>query len=184
MNTDNVTTWHELRDQLTPEQIAELEKWEANPNLPVAAGAPAWAVQSQQESMLFAAKEYAKLNAGTEQAATVPVPAGATAEKGWTSVALDGVLVRSLEWSRHDTANGISVSVDGFQRATGEYERGISFYGVSEGEPINAAHAREFAAALLAAADELDKLDGPHSVDSRTRKCCGGIGGHGQGCLQ
>lgn len=154
---DNPTTWHDLRDQLTDEQIAELEKWEANPNLPVAAGAPTWATDSQHESMLFAAKEYAKLNTATERVANVPIPTGATAD-GWHSVDHDGVLVRSLEWSRHDTASGASVSVDGSQRATGEYERGISFYGASEGESIDADQARQFAAALLEAADELERL--------------------------
>jgi hypothetical protein len=66
-------------------------------------------------------------------------------------------LVRSLEWSRHD-AGKIGVGIDGSQRATGEYERGISFYGVQEGEAITADDARQFAAALIEAADELDKL--------------------------
>ncbi|MGD9620076.1 MAG: hypothetical protein AB7G47_09725 [Mycolicibacterium sp.] len=86
----------------------------------------------------------------------VPVPAGATPD-GWHSVDHDGVLVRSLEWSRYD-AGKISVSIDGSQRATGEYDKRIAFYGAAEGETITADQARRFAAALIEAADELDKL--------------------------
>ncbi len=96
----------------------------------------------------------------------VPLPAGATADD-WPSVDHDGVLVRSLEWCRYDT-DKVGVSIDGSQRATGEYTKGISFYGVSEGQSIDSTQARELAAALIKAADE---LDGPHAVDSTTRNC-------------
>lgn len=86
----------------------------------------------------------------------VPLPAGATTD-GWTSDDPDGTLCRSLEWSSHDTTN-VGLSIDGWQRATGEFTCGISLYGVSEGKSIDAVEARQLAAALLNAADELDRL--------------------------
>jgi len=116
----------------------------------------------------------------THPISNIPLPHGATADD-WPSVDHDGVLVRSLEWGRFDTSK-VGVSIDGSQRADGAYTRGISFYGVSEGQPIDSAQARELAAALIEAADELDRLDGPHAVDSATRKCCGGIGRHTPDC--
>ena len=85
------------------------------------------------------------------------VPAGATAY-GWDSIDPDGTPVRSLEWSRHNISKG-NVAVDGWQDANGAITRGIAFYGMVEGERLTAVQAREFARALLAAADELDQLD-------------------------
>lgn len=93
----------------------------------------------------------------TTDTPNVPLPAGNPATDGWTSIDHDGALTRSLEWSSHDTAN-VGLSVDGWQRASGEYTCGVSLYGVSEGKQIDAAEARQLAAALLNAADELDKL--------------------------
>ena len=114
------------------------------------------------------------------QPANVPLPAGASTD-GWHLVDHDGVPVRSLEWSRYDTGK-VGVSIDGSQRATGGYTRGISFYGVSEGQSMNAAAARGFAAALIEAADGLDKLDGPHAFDSTFHECCKGVGRHTPDC--
>jgi len=116
----------------------------------------------------------------THPTPNVPLPAGATTD-GWNSVDPDGVFVRGLEWSTHDTEN-VGISIHGSQRATGEISRCISFYGVSEGKAITAVEARQLGAKLIEAADELDQLDGPHAVDSTTCRLCGGIGGHTQGC--
>ena len=100
----------------------------------------------------------------------LPVPPGATTD-GWNSVDPDGTLVRSLEWSRHDT-DGIGISVDGWQTAKGLVSRGISMYG-TEGQSWDANEAMKVAAGLLNAAAELMKLDRtdplPHSNDAEAR---------------
>lgn len=96
------------------------------------------------------------MNTTDQPAPNIPLPAGAVTD-GWTSHDHDGTLARSLEWSSHDTAN-VGVTIDGWQRATGEYTCGVSIYGVSEGKQIDAVEARQLAAALLNAADELDRL--------------------------
>ena len=116
----------------------------------------------------------------THPTPNVPLPAGATSD-GWDPVTDDGNLVRSLEWSTHDSGK-IAVSVDGSQDDTGSFTRGISFYGASEGKAMTAVQARELAAALIDAAAELDKLDGAYPVDSATRGCCNGIGRHRPDC--
>ncbi len=95
------------------------------------------------------------MNTTTEP--NVPLPAGATTD-GWHSITNDGLPSRSLEWSRHDTGTA-GVSVDGWQDATGAYSKGVSVYGI-EGKAVTAVEARDLAAALIEAADELDKLDG------------------------
>lgn len=88
----------------------------------------------------------------------VPLLAGATTDGHWNSYDHDGVLTGCLEWARFDTGK-IGVGIDGWHRATGEITRGISFYGVPEGEPLTAVQARDLAAALTQAADEPDRLD-------------------------
>lgn len=96
------------------------------------------------------------MNTTNQPAPNVPVPAGAVRD-GWTSYDHDGTLTRSLEWSSHDTAN-VGVTIDGWQRATGEYACDVSIYGVFECKSIDAVEARQLAAALLNAADDLDKF--------------------------
>ncbi|MBX7434565.1 hypothetical protein JDV09_21050 [Mycobacterium sp. Y57] len=85
----------------------------------------------------------------------IPVPAGATAD-GWNSIGADGVLVRGLEWSRHDTAK-VGVGVDGFQDSTGAVCRSINLY-LRSGEDLGADDARALAAKLIEAADKLDAI--------------------------
>ncbi len=88
----------------------------------------------------------------------IPLPVGATSD-GWTSIrAYDGCPVRALVWWHRDLGR-ISVSIDGWQDATGTLDREISVYGIEEGDPITAVDARRIAAALIEAADELDRLD-------------------------
>lgn len=85
----------------------------------------------------------------------VPTPPGATGDSWDHSVTFDGVPIRGLEWFRR-TAGKIGVAVDGSQTADGAYTCGISTYG--EVIEIGAAEARELAAALVEAADVLDRL--------------------------
>ena len=84
----------------------------------------------------------------------LPVPAGATADDWCDLTDIDGDRARALLWSRHDT-NLIGVAVDGWQTVTGEVTRAVSLYDTDK--ELTAADARRLAAALLNAADALDR---------------------------
>lgn len=79
-----------------------------------------------------------------------------TTDDDWMVRTSDGKLVRGVELSRHDTSTA-GVRVDGWQHQDGTVERYIGLYDIEE---MNAGQARELAAALLAAAEELDRLNG------------------------
>ena len=86
----------------------------------------------------------------------LPVPASATADE-WNCVdTATGLPMRSLEWSRHDTAK-VGVGVDGWQDAAGSVHRHISLYS-ADAKELTAADARALAAALFAAAAKLDEV--------------------------
>jgi len=86
----------------------------------------------------------------------VPIPAGATADD-WPSITVDGVPVRSLTCSEHDTAK-VGVSVGGVPFGDdGRYSRAIMLFG-GDGATLDAADARALAAKLLEAAESLDSL--------------------------
>jgi hypothetical protein len=86
----------------------------------------------------------------------LPVPAGATADDWCDLPAVDGGMARALTCSGHDPDKGGS-AVDGWQNTDGRVDRGISLYDAQDKE-LTAADARRLAAALLNAADELDRL--------------------------
>lgn len=96
----------------------------------------------------------------------IPVPAGAETD-GWTMTNDAGDLVRSLVWWTRE-AGPAGVDIDGDQDSTGRWSRGISIFGLEGPYRYTAADARSIAAALLAGAAELDRLDQPpasHPVD-------------------
>jgi len=75
----------------------------------------------------------------------------------WMTRTSDGNIVKGIEFARFDTTTA-GVAVDGFQDIEGVIvERSVSLYDVNE---MDANQARALAAALLAAADHLDKLTG------------------------
>ena len=57
----------------------------------------------------------------------LPIPASATAGHWSDLTDIEGGIVRSLEWSRHDAA-GVGVAVDGWQQADGRIDRCVSLY--------------------------------------------------------
>ena len=86
----------------------------------------------------------------------LPVPPGATADD-WCELTTDtSDLIRFLTWSKHDT-DKIGVAVDGQQFSDGRVERQVMMY--DSDMPLTAEDARKLAAALLEAAEELDRLD-------------------------
>lgn len=60
-------SWRDLADQLTPEQIAELEWWESRPNIPPRADGAPWSSTQHQGALLFSAREYAGQNAAANR---------------------------------------------------------------------------------------------------------------------
>ena len=76
---DNATTWRDLADQLTPEQIAGLEGCERRFNTDGVADDP-----RAQASLLGFARQYAEHNLVDAAYADVPLPPGASTDsEGW-----------------------------------------------------------------------------------------------------
>jgi hypothetical protein len=142
MNTtpDNTaTTWRDLADELTDEERARFERIEreAQGRLPA------------QVLLDFARRDIAGRLADMAYH-DVPAPADATWVGQWEQH-VDLGWSRSLVWREYR-----GVAIDGGQRCDGTVVRGISVY--VEGEMFTSAEARQFAALLVAAADELDRL--------------------------
>ena len=85
-----------------------------------------------------------------------PSRPGATADPWSEYTSIDDDHARGLLWSKHDT-DKIGVAVDGWQTATGKITRGVSLYDTDR--ELTAADARKLAAALMDAADHLDRLE-------------------------
>lgn len=182
MNT-TTPTWRDLRDQLTPDQIAYLEGWEARPHLPVMADSE-WidAEAHQRGSLLFAAQEFAETNKIAEQCVNLPMPPDARVIDGWHRFG-EGEFDRYFDGTTRRDDSGVRVFISGRQMHDGRIEREITLAGrPDQDDRLSADDARAAARMLIEAADELDRLDGGYPVDSATRKCCGGIGRHTPDC--
>jgi hypothetical protein len=94
---------------------------------------------------------------GTRNHSEVPRPAGALHVAGWL---LEGGTARSFRGTRRGTADdpagrSICVDIDGDQYIDGTTDRWIS---MNVNACLDSANARDLAAHLLAAADEVDEL--------------------------
>ncbi|MGD9622860.1 MAG: hypothetical protein AB7G47_22210 [Mycolicibacterium sp.] len=184
--TDNPTTWHDLRDELTPQQIAYIQDFEDRYPETLAGGA------DRANVMLRCAIDHAKQNRhDREHFGHLPVPDAPIRMSAWEPADDDNTLGPWLrtydlrDWiidlpGEPPRASRADLTLAGAQLDDGRIERWV----IVEANSVRmtSAKARELAAALLAAADELDQLDGRHPADSTTRKCCGGIGAHTQDC--
>jgi hypothetical protein len=139
-----ITTWRDLADQLTPEQICEIEYCERE-QIPPGIASP--------EGHLNHARKLAELNIARAMLADMALPADAVGEvDDWIDVD-DGVYQRG--WTAWTDPGG-QVSVYGVQSSDGTVERDII---ITVGdEPLSAEDARELAGALIDAAAELDRL--------------------------
>jgi hypothetical protein len=144
---DTATTWRDLADQLTPEQIAELEYCERGGVPPGLADA---------EHQLNGARAMARHNLIQTLCADIPAPPDAA-----------GRLYAWEEWGDGhgrvytvSTRTGANTSVEilGIQHDDGRVERFILAQASDDDGGMTAAQARQFAAVLLDAADELDGL--------------------------
>jgi hypothetical protein len=140
------TTWRDLADQLTPDQIVDVERFDE---------------QIRRESLpcdmsLNYARQFARLNVARLVLADMPAPPDATRIGDWEEMG-EGEWYRSfMSWSC--TTEKVLVEVEGHQYNDGRIERWIIDH--SGEEPMTARDTRERAEALLAAAAELDRLNG------------------------
>lgn len=149
-------TWRDYLDRLTAEQVAQLDRMaESLSHL----GEHPQAIKALREQ----AEYLAACNVIDARYADVPLPAGATTDgSGWARNN-EGRWQRPVEWAAFPAAApAVEVSVDGWQSTDGTYSRDISLY--AEDCDLSAEQARALAAVLLAAADELDRLDGREQV--------------------
>ena len=149
---DTAATWRDLADQLTPAQIARFERYET---LAVDADIAA--------DLLTEARAEATQNLG-DTLFDVPVPAGAEQVEHWEDDGT-GTWTRRLSMSSRSVKRpgaDSTVYVDGVQASDGTVQWSL-FVVADDRKPFTAALARRFAAMLVEAADELDRLGGQPS---------------------
>lgn len=137
---DDVASWHGLRDQLTPQQIAKLTEAER-------AGTDA-------ANLLDLARHYAGQHPGDTWHVDVAAPFGAAYCGHWDQDT-DGRWSRGFDGTTR-LSGGTAVVIRGLQDADGTVERHVSI-GAAK---LTTWQARQLAAALINAADEIDQFDG------------------------
>jgi hypothetical protein len=154
VSNDNAKTWRDLTDQLTAEQIARIEDLQQR-------GWPPGTSQAEIAlAMLVVARDMAQRNLTERRVGHVPVPAGAIAEN-WEGTPDDRMpyrVITSPTRAITGYAGAVSLFISAHQRADGHVDVG---HGVrlklGHVGGISRASARELAAMLLEAADELDR---------------------------
>lgn len=139
MTTDNSpTTWRDIADDLTDEQFGRLD-------------AAAWMAD---EERLDVARHYLLTNQLQTTMADVPAPAGACRIGQWFD---DGESVARTIYGHDWQLATVDVRIVGQQDSTGITVMGVEVRDRTD-DLMTVGGARELAAALLAAADELDGL--------------------------
>lgn len=153
--TDTITTWRQLADRLTPDQIETFTDLERE----MAAGTVA------AHDRLTPGQYLVKLallrvedNEFDQQFAHIPAPPGATHVEGWEA-SQDGVgYTRAIEWQMFGEGEEVAVGISGEQRSTdGSYTQQIVIWGPpAAGDPLTIDEARRLAELLDAASDALE----------------------------
>lgn len=146
---DNAPTWRDLVDELTPEQVAKLTKFES---------ASPGSADEVTELLLETARDHVRKNRN-DKVLFGHLPAPVDKVDLWHWEKSD-----SGYWSREFTgtarkAGAVNVSITGVQRTNGSILRRANLY-VDEGaDPLlSPDELRAVAAELVAAADEMDAL--------------------------
>ena len=158
-NPDTAQTWRDLAGQLTPEQIASFEHQEALALHSIASGRnPYETADDIVRGFLIEARWEAEQNR-VDTAINVPLPSGAESAEHW-SEDVEGRWTRML--------HGPSRAVAGFDAAV--YRTGLQtrdgavtwslYVHAEDRDGMTAQQVRQFAAALVEAAGELDRLTG------------------------
>jgi len=135
---DTSQTWRDLADQLTPAQIAELERLEHDESKTLLELARRWAAEKMTDAVLFC---------------DVAPPAGAVRSFPWQ---LDKNWFRDFEGTTRRSGQA-RVHIYGRQQADGLSRRWIAVK-AHHLDGLDASAARELAAALADAADEMERL--------------------------
>ena len=144
---DTAQNWRDLADQLTPEQITELEYFERE-QIPPGLNEP--------HHHLRYARKLVELNIARAVFADIAPPPDAIDDvDDWTDWGNGEYQRMYTAWTRR--AGMVSVDIFGYQTSNGHVDRSI--VDSSGEEPMTAEQARQRAAALLEAADELDRLN-------------------------
>src|ERR1700754_4095779 len=145
MNTthddDNATTWRDLEDALTSQQVDDLEEWERS-------GADC-SPDAYRKWLLAEARDHIATNErDAELTARIQPPAGVTFG-GWDSIEnKTGRRCRSIQWASYE-AGPTSVDIDGWQDETGAVDGPhLSVYGLESHGQLKAVDARRLARAL------------------------------------
>jgi hypothetical protein len=151
MNTthdDNATTWRDVADQLTPAQVERLTGMEQRSALPADETAAA---------LLEGAREWARSNlTGRVMFGHLPTPSGARRVFHWQQDDDSGRWSRRFEGTARGLL-GVEADIVGIQHSDGTIKRSI--YVNAHAAELHAAAARDLAAALIEALNELDELD-------------------------
>jgi hypothetical protein len=135
---DTAQTWRDVADRLTSAQIAQLERLE----------------RDEPQTLLEMARQWAAQNmAAAPPLDDVTPPAGAVRTFGWQR---DGTWFRDFEGTTR-RGGPARVQISGRQQADGSTRRWITVH-ARHLEALDPASARELAALLIEAADEMEKL--------------------------
>ncbi len=163
-------TWRDLAEQLTPEQLARFEELEHTFRHNALLPKRWWSTAPRSNSeitdvLLTAARADASNNLGAAMIGDVAEPAGADVVYGWhdadtASAAryFEGAHRAIERRTDRNQDDDIEVYVAGLQRPDGVVEREIVVHQLHADYPITAGQARQLARALMAAADELDRM--------------------------
>jgi hypothetical protein len=177
-NADDALAWRDLADQLTPEQVSQLEQLQGSPTfLTPARGRIGRAFGQDQRHrdlgmrLLFMARAWARVN-GLESVASPP---DATEVSDW-----DRQSDENNQWCRRfcvgesKTYRGASIGIKGRQYEDGSCERRVVVSDHSSYNPydditvpvesLSPTQTRQLATALREAADEAERLPGPRTT--------------------
>lgn len=141
------TTWRDLADQLTAEQVANLELVERD----------AIRYRQSADALVRIAQSMIVTNLDQIRLGDIAAPADAIDTGLWEDDG-DGGCQRSVIFWKHPGVPE-AVQVIGEQHDDGTVTNRL-IYGSADLEAIDASTARAIAAALVLAADELDRIDG------------------------
>ena len=157
IHDDNATSWRDLADQLTPEQISRLENMRDG-----------WSKDTGPAEirlcLLVIARDMAQTNLADGYYSHVPLPAGAVKVHEWDDRneqvgAFRYFTGTSRVVDRDDRDDDIDVLIEGTQYPDGSVDRLIGIHSLDDG-PLTIGQARQLARALIAAADETEQMSG------------------------
>lgn len=154
-DNDNATSWRDLADQLTAEQVRSFDRIEARSRRRAEFAANGDQIVSElAQQLLEEARQTARANL-TDTLLGIPVPDGVESADRWQDDGT-GRLIRHVDGAQRsiDGANA-DVCIGGKQREDGSVDWHLSVY--ADGA-LNADQARALAVQLIEAADEMEQL--------------------------